>query len=291
MKVLEVKYMLLIMLLAVFGCSSDAVKERISSEKMEEILYDYYLAENLSHRTAYPSEPQNEYAYRLAVLKKHGVSKAEFDSSMVFYFRNTKELQLIYQGVSDRINKEAANVGLAVNTKGNVSNYLSSKDTAQIWKLAPAFVLSNSEALNVYSFTIKADTSFHQGDEILLSFDTHFIYQDGSRDGVALLAVQLKNDSVAYQTARMSSSSYFTLSLKDSDRKGIKQIRGYFLLNKDLNDGTTSSTTMRLMSVYNISLLKIHHREEPKTDVLSTDSIAGLQRPVDSLPPRELITR
>ena len=47
MKVLEVKYMLLIMLLAVFGCSSDAVKERISSDKMEEILYDYYSGREL----------------------------------------------------------------------------------------------------------------------------------------------------------------------------------------------------------------------------------------------------
>lgn len=267
---------ILFLFLSVLSCISDTEKDKISPSKMEEILYDYYLAENLSQRAIDDLPHSSEYAYRMSVLKKHGVSKAEFDSSMVYYYRHTNELQLIYKNISERVNREAVHVGLIVEHKSGINSYANNKDTAQVWKHSTAVMLSMAEPFNIYSFTLDADTSYHQGDEMILTFDTHFIYQDGSRDGVALLAVKFKNDSVAMQTIRMTSSSYFRVAIRDNEQHGIKQVKGYFLLNKDQANSAIPSTTLRLMSVYNISLLKVHHRSEPLLketvgDTLHTD--------------------
>ena len=50
---------------------------------------------------------------------------------------------------------------------------------------------------NVMTFEIEADSTYHPGDRIIFSFNSDFVYKGGVKDGMALLAVQFKNDSVA----------------------------------------------------------------------------------------------
>ena len=196
---------------------------------------------------------KDEYAYRLAALKKHGVDQAKFDSSMVYYMQNTNMLHDIYQRLSKRLESEEMALG------GAAANYdrLSSKgDTANVWNGDRSVVLTSQIPYNMYSFAIKADTSFHKGDRYLLEFDVQFIFQEGVRDAVAVLAMTLANDSVVAQTIHISSPSHFTLQLNDSERQGIKRINGYFLLNNEKAFGGMQ-TTLRLLPIYNIRLIKM----------------------------------
>ena len=199
------------------------------------------------------ADGKNEYAYRLAALKKHGVDQAEFDSSMVYYMQNTNMLHDIYQRLSKRLESEEMALG------GAAANYdrLSSKgDTANVWNGDRSVVLTSQIPYNMYSFAIKADTSFHKGDRYLLEFDVQFIFQEGARDAVAVMAMTLANDSVVAQTIHISSPSHFTLQLNDDERQGIKRINGYFLLNNEKVFGGMK-TTLRLLPIYNIRLIKM----------------------------------
>ena len=112
---------------------------------------------------------------------------------------------------------------------------------------------------NVLSYAIKADTAFHKGDRMVLSFDTHFIYQDGTKDGVALLAVRLSNDSVVSRTIHMSSDSHYTLNVVDDGNIGIKDVYGFIFLTKNQN---TSFSTMKMMFVDNIRLVRLHNTSD-----------------------------
>ena len=218
---------------------------------MEDILYDYHLAGAMARNSM--ADGKNEYAYRLAALKKHGVDQAEFDSSMVYYMQNTNMLHEIYQRLSKRLESEEMALG------GAAANYdrLSSKgDTANVWNGDRSVVLTSQVPYNMYSFAIKADTSFHKGDRYLLEFDVQFIFQEGVRDAVAVLAMTLANDSVVAQTIHISSPSHFTLQLNDSERQGVKRINGYFLLNNEKAFGGMQ-TTLRLLPIYNIRLIKM----------------------------------
>ena len=236
--------MFALLLLTAQGCKPGVPSQYIQPNEMEDILYDYHLAGAMARNSM--ADGKNEYAYRLAALKKHGVDQAEFDSSMVYYMQNTNMLHDIYQRLSKRLESEEMALG------GAAANYdrLSSKgDTANVWNGDRSVVLTSQIPYNMYSFAIKADTSFHKGDRYLLEFDVQFIFQEGVRDAVAVLAMTLANDSV-------SSPSHFTLQLNDSERQGIKRINGYFLLNNEKAFGGMQ-TTLRLLPIYNIRLIKM----------------------------------
>ena len=56
----------------------------------------------------------------------------------------------------------------------------------------------------------------------MLDFESHFIYQDGIRDGLAVLAVQFSNDSIASQVVHVQSSQHYSMQVEDRDTLGIK---------------------------------------------------------------------
>ncbi len=88
------------------------------------------------------------------------------------------------------------------------------------------------------------------------------------------MAVKFKNDSVATQTLYVSTPNHYTTQISDDNNIGIKEIRGYFLLNNN-NPADAYSTTFKLMILTNISLVKIHAQKKKtnqQSDSLNVDS-------------------
>lgn len=231
------------------ACKDDAAF--IPAGEMEDILYDYHLADAMAAQ-AQGGYEKNAIAYRAAVLRQHGVTQARFDTSMVYYMRHTDELHTIYQHISDRMEEEARSLGAEV--AGNAS---AAGDSANVWNGEKAIVLLPDQPYNLYSFRLKTDTTFHKGDKLLLNFQSDFIFQDGMRDGIAVLAAVLSNDSVVQRTAHLSSSTPMMVQIDDNDSIGIKEIKGFFMLSKN-SDPNASATTLQLMSIHGIQLIRVH---------------------------------
>lgn len=231
------------------GCNHD--KNILSSGEMEDILYDYHLADAMAQQ-AEGGYAKNAVAYRAEVLKKYDITQSEFDSSMVYYMRHTDELHTIYQHISDRMQDEANKVGASSMTAG-----VASGDSANVWNGEKSLVLIPNEPYNLYTFNLQADTTFHKGDQLILNFKSDFIFQDGMRDGIVMLAVTLGNDSVASSVTHLSSSMASSLQIADNDSFGIKKISGFFLLSKN-SDANSSSTTLQLMTISQIQLIRVH---------------------------------
>ena len=218
---------------------------------MEKILYDYHLADAMPQQAEGGYE-KNAFEYRAAVLKKYNVSQGEFDSSMVYYMRHTVELHTMYQHISDRMQEEANKLGAS-----SSSGITAAGDSADVWNGERSLALIPNEPYNLYSFNLTPDTTFHKGDKLLLNFKSDFIFQDGMRDGVVVLSVVLGNDSVTSNVSHISSPTPMSLMISDNDSLGIKKIRGFFMLSKSM-DANTSSTTLKLMSIHDIQLIRIH---------------------------------
>lgn len=240
------------------SCKPSLPSDVLSEGKMEEILYDYHLTQAAAETERISSSDM--YAYRLAVLRKHGVTQAQFDSSMVYYTRHTELLQKVYENLYDRLNKEAVSLGATVTELEKFGEQSAKGDTANIWNGARAMVLPAIDPFNYYSFSMAADTSFHKGDRFLLEFDTKFLMQDGMRNGVALLAIQFANDSVTSQMVRPQNSQHYSLMVEDRDSLGIKKVSGYMMFNNP-GDPSGSKTTLKLMIIQNIRLIKMHVRD------------------------------
>lgn len=262
------------LLFCVSSCKPSLPSGVLSKGKMTDILYDYHLALAMAHMDDNGDKGQS-LAYREAVLRKHDVTPAEFDSSMVYYMRHTELLEDVYKDLTDRYNNEITAMGGSAKEGGEFANLSATGDTANVWNLATSMVFMPVKPFNSTSFDIKVDSTFHKGDRLMLDFDAQFIYQDGMRNGVAMLAVQFGNDSIAQRTIMIQSTQHYSVELSDADSLGIKSVKGYFMLmNDDNGTGVSSQTTLKLMFLEHIKLIRMHPQKPVAAPAGSSPSVS-----------------
>ena len=263
------------LLFSVSSCKPSLPGGVLSKGKMTDILYDYHLALAMAHMDDNGDKGQS-LAYREAVLRKHDVTSAEFDSSMVYYMRHTELLEDVYKDLTDRYNNEITAMGGNASAGGEFANLSATGDTANVWNLATSMVFMPVKPFNSTSFDIKVDSTFHKGDRLMLDFDAQFIYQDGMRNGVAMLAVQFGNDSIAQRTIMIQSTQHYSVELSDDDSLGIKSVKGYFMLmNGDNGTGVSSQTTLKLMFLEHIKLIRMHPQKPVAAPAGSSPSVSS----------------
>lgn len=268
---------LIISLLGIVSCKPGIPRKYLQPQKMADIMYDYHIAEAL-HNTHPTGDTISVRAYQAYILKKYKVSQADFDSSLVYYTRHTKLLEDVYDKIAERLNNESALYGGSQLTLGD--EITNNSDTSNVWQSSPIQILSPYLSFNRKTFEIKADTSYHEGDKIILDFDTKFIYQDGVRDGSAVIAVTYSNDSVEVLSNSLMSSTHYHMQINNDGRLKIKSIRGYFLHNNTKNQNLSSKTTLKMLLITNIKLIRLHtKRTEPSNNkddsikIVNKDSI------------------
>ncbi|MGN8650831.1 DUF4296 domain-containing protein [Segatella copri] len=263
------------LLFCVSSCKPSLPGGVLSKGKMTDILYDYHLALAMAHMDDNGDKGQS-LAYREAVLRKHDVTSAEFDSSMVYYMRHTELLEDVYKDLTGRYNNEITAMGGSAKEGGEFANLSATGDTANVWNLATSMVFMPVKPFNSTSFDIKVDSTFHKGDRLMLDFDAQFIYQDGMRNGVAMLAVQFGNDSIAQRTIMIQSTQHYSVELSDADSLGIKSVKGYFMLmNDDNGTGVSSQTTLKLMFLEHIKLIRMHPQKPVAAPAGSSSSASS----------------
>lgn len=256
----------LAMIILFVACKTDVPSKYLSESELEDILYDYHLAEALAQNQ--PKDSTAIISYKANILKKYGITEAELDSTMLYYTRHTELLHKVYKSLADRFSNEAIAQGASANELARFSQVSSSIDTADVWNAERALLLFPNESFNSYSFKIKADTAYHKGDAIMLDFESRFLYQDGMRSATAVLSVKHSNDSITTKTIHLSTTSHFHLQIDDFENKGIKEIKGCFILNVDRSN--FNATTLKMASISNISLIRMHVDRDKKDDKPST---------------------
>ncbi len=88
-------------LLAIVGCRPRGV---LSSSEMRDVLYDLHRADGAIQVAGYNYSHDQEVAgYYKNVLDKHGITQAEFDSSLTWYTNNPQMFNKIYPRVLERL--------------------------------------------------------------------------------------------------------------------------------------------------------------------------------------------
>lgn len=272
-------WLLLVVIAAVVvSCKPSAPSDVIQPGEMEDLLYDYHLADAMA-RQASGNYEENILSYHTAVLNKYGVTTAQFDSSMVYYMRHATQLHDMYENIAERMGKDAQAMGSSVSINGGNEDYNTlSGDTIDLWKGPQSMVLIPNEPYNLYSFHLKPDAKAQKGDDYVLTLHSNFIFQDGMRDGIVALALVFKNDSVASRVLHVSSSYDQQVALTDADSLGVKEIRGYFMLNKN-NQMNRSTTTLQLVSFDKIHLLRCHRKAEKQPNQPEGNNSVDAERP------------
>ena len=262
------KYCMAILVRLLCSCKPGVPRKYSQPDKMEDILYDYHIADALASDYELNHDTLQMRIYKHAILERYGCTEAEFDSSLIYYTRHTERLHKIYESLSNRLNNTAISLGASVTDMNRYGSLSSTGDTANIWNGDMSFVLMQHPAFNKYSFKLEADTTFHAGDMFRFNFDSQFIYQDGMRDAIVLLAMKLVNDSVITRTIHVSGTNHQTIEIADDQRVGIKEIKGFFILNNHINRANENQTTLKLMIINHLTLVRMH---TPKPEITPQD--------------------
>ena len=183
-------------IVVISSCSDGIPGGVLSKGEMEDVLVDYHLAEAMAEQMSGDRE-ENTYLMVEAALKKHGVSRDELDSSLVYWCRNSEKFKEIYLNVYKRLDVMAQDVGVEHQEQNMYSNLKTEGDTANVWTLKTYAVLLSNELDNIYSFTLSADTTYHPADNLMWAFETLFFSAYGADEAYALLCVTFDNDSIA----------------------------------------------------------------------------------------------
>lgn len=281
------------LLLAVFfgaliiGCKPGTPSEYIQPDDMEDILFDYHMAKAMADQVDGPFDERNfqQTLYIEAVLQKHGVTKADFDSSLVYYYRRADRFNEMYKHVADRLEEQALVLGA---TEGEIGKFVSlsiSGDTANIWTDRSRYAMMSVPPYNRCSFEIAVDSAFYEGDSFLMQFVSDFMFQDGTRSCTLNMAVTYDNDTTISKNIIFSYSGLTQLRIPAFENHVVKRMRGYFYLA----GGTDRTTTTRLLFLDNIQLIRFHceRYEGFKKDSIESDSI-GERKTIDTLGSRDL---
>ena len=184
------------------GCKPKRPKGILSESKMEKIMVDYHLAQGMADATEGGDMETRRYKYIQAVFKKHRITEAEFDSSMIYWSGRAEDFTHIYDNVVTRVQAQAERMGLemAANNQDQFASLTNEGDTANIWLGKDFACITANPVQCVYSFTMKADTTFRNGDSFIWRFNTQYVGRSMNNEAIALLTFYYDGDTTACVT-------------------------------------------------------------------------------------------
>ncbi len=273
---------LILLMMVVAACKPTVPSDIIQPDDMEDILYEYHIAQAMA-RIEEGGSATSDYdrtKFFLAVLEKHHVTEAEFDSSLVYYYSHVDRFKGIYTRVSERLYDEGKRLGAAVGELNRYSQYSESGDTANIWKQETAVMLLPRPTKNRFDFVIKADTTFKVGDSFTFQFMAEHIWQSGVKDAVVCIRTTYEGDSILQTVNHLSASGTFQLYIPANRTQNIKEMRGFIYLPNSEESGDVR----QLMFVSQIQLIRFHNKEIESTNENESETVeADSMQRVDNI--------
>ena len=253
-----VRVLLLLLLPLFVACKVDIPEDVIKPDNMEGIIYDYHLVQVMTAdlmSTSYEKKLHLNY-----VFDKHGITKEQFDSSLVWYTRYPKRMVKIYANLEKRTMAELEAMGEGGAALADIAN--SEKmigDTVELWNDARVKLLSSSPLNNRIAFNYVADTTYVKGDSILFSFTARRLR--GKMDSLrqtahAALVVEYADKSFASRGASVTADSAFHISVARNYDSDIESMHGFVYYA----DNDTLCASKLLLG--DISVKRIHPAEE-----------------------------
>ena len=259
--------------MAMVSCKPTVPSRYIQPDDMEDLLYDLHIAQAMANEAG-RSEGDLGYKQNLyfaAVLEKHGVTKAKFDSSLIYYYIRADRFDDMYKHVVERLSNEAMALGASEGELNRYANLNANGDTVNIWTGDLSAILVPYAPFNLFTFEQKADTSFRKGDSFMFIVNTEYIIQSGSRSAQACIAVRYENDTIVSRTSSLSSSGISQIRVPENGNLKAKEIRGYIYMTPEKEP----TTVLKLLSVKDLQLIKFRKKQQLKTENDESENPSG----------------
>lgn len=272
--------------LILLACAPSRPSGILDEDEMTDVLVDFHLAQGMAEAQDGNSDI-TRYKYIQAVFRKHRITEAEFDSSMVYYSGRSEEFTHIYDNVVTRVRAQAERLGLeAAASQDRFASLTSEGDTANIWLGKDFACVIPNQVGCIYSFQMKADSTFRPGDSFLWRFKTQFVARSMNNEAIALLNFYYDNDTVASVTQLLRNHPKNELQHnpgKDLDSLNLRSIIGFIYLPM-----VKGADPPKPLLVSEIKLIRMHKeiKEQGAGSKVQEipDSLAADSLDLDSMP-------
>lgn len=249
------KYILLLIAIIIFsGCKPKRPDNIMSPEKMENVLYDYHMAKAISSSNVVSGESYKKESYKNYVLEKYGINEAEFDSSLAWYSRHTKDMVDIYTNIEKRIKIKSDKVEEVLRLRENKFIKSISADTANLWGAKQQYQLTPLPNDMLLAFNEDIDTTFHLSDKIVFKANYNFINKNTKQKAITNISLWYRNDSIINYNKITTQDGTDSLVIQTSEKDNIKKLYLSVFLTNTIND---SGDTLSL-KINNIEFNRYH---------------------------------
>lgn len=253
---------LLLLTAGLTACTVQVPSDIIGEKEMEELLYDYHLMQAMASDLG-GGDAVARKQYEQFVYDKHGVTEAEFDSSLVWYTRHTKELEAIYKRLEKRLMVRKEALTALIRPADRANSVTEAGDTVNIWNDYRLQRLTASSPLcDKVTFALPADSNFRAYDLFEWNVRAHFLSNDTTRTRAVMAMTLLTDQDTLGISTPLTASARYTLTLRCDSGYMPKKLMGH------------------------IYYYPLAGQQQP--DTLQRDSLAG-DTALPSLPPADLL--
>ena len=199
----------------------------LSEKKMQAVQTDVSLAEAMIHLnpTDYPDQAHKEALFR-SIFQKHGISQAEYDSSLIWYGKRLD----IYIKVTDRIIADLNSRQKALGDIQASAAPVTKKDSVDIWPRRTAVRFEPNGIFNGVTFDIKPETNYSSGSSFVLVMHVWGVTQEMKQTPVIRISA-MQGDTIVTVNDRIRRDGYHETVLKTIPTKQINRVYGYILMH------------------------------------------------------------
>lgn len=259
-----------LLLILFASCQVKTPEDIIQPDKMETLLYDYHIVQAMGNDVNSMQEYHVKLYYEY-LFKKHDVTKALFDSSLVWYTRHPAHLTKIYANLKERLDNEVTIMQEEKNLEKAMFQISEDVtiDTLELWTGMSVTELTRVPYNNRLLFSFKSDSAFVAGDSLVLRLNTRFFSEQKKLQNMyAAILVAYKNAPTKSYAINIDKSGSYTLQVPRDYDSTIKELSGFIYYN-DNDDSIKSGVVLS-----DLSLLRIH---PPITEEFEADSIQKIE--------------
>ena len=241
-----------VLAVALSACKVERPDTVLTDRQMEDILYDYHIAramgEEIPHNDSY-----KRVLYVDAVFRKHGITEAQFDTSMVWFARNPTAIAKIYERVNERLKAQRDRYNSLIAIRDNRPKMSPAGDSVNVWLELPHYQLTGTPFNNKLTFALASDTNYHNRDTLRWRARFHYL-ADADLDTafVPVMALQVKYeaDTTLSVLQYIKQPGMRELSLSADTFGAIKEVRGFIYYPEQMSS--------RTLIIDHLSLMRYH---------------------------------
>lgn len=229
----------------------------MSMNEMADLIVDLQLADAYidSHSDSFGSDSSMQ-VLKQSIFKKHGITQADYDSSMVWYAHNMEEYNKAYDKAVNKLKARYDKLDKPGNDKPgemmagptshegtprphpNGMKRLTTdveKDTADLWQGQRKYMLTQGARRGFITFDIPPDANKEPGDRYQLAYK---LLRGGNEFKVSL-NVDYSDGGTTQITRGTNSDGWVSLDIQSDTSRRVRRIYGY--VSYDMKPGHTAA--------------------------------------------------